>query len=74
MAPGVIFSACGLLFAGDDCVRGANLGASAALDAGIGVDHIDVALGNSVNGAVGKTGAAGDTLVGDNVSHCSLID
>ena len=58
------------LFAGDDCFGGANLSASTTFDAGIGIDVIDFALGDSLNGAVGQAGAAGDTLVGDYVSHC----
>ena len=60
------------LFAGDDSVGGANLGASATLDAGIGIDVVDITFRNSLYGAVGQTGATGDTLVGNYVSHCQL--
>lgn len=62
----------GLLFAWDDCVAGANLCAGAALDAGFGVDNIDFAFGDSLNGAVGKAGATSYTLVGNYVSHCCV--
>ena len=61
------------LFTGDDSVAGANFCASAALDAGIGIDHIDVTLGDSFNGAVGKAGAASDTFVCNYVSHSSVL-
>lgn len=57
----------------DDGIRGADLGASAAFDAGIGVDNIDVAFRDSVDRAVGEAGAAGHTFVGDYVSHCFLV-
>ena len=62
------------LFAGDDCFGGANFCAGAAFDAGVGIDVVDFTFGNSLYGAVGETGAAGDTLVGDNVSQFILID
>ena len=62
------------LSTGDNSFGGANLGASTAFDAGVGVDYIDVTFGDSLHGAVGQTGAAGDTLVGNYVSHCKLID
>lgn len=61
----------GGLFAGDDSFAGANRSASAAVDAGIGVDVIDVAFRDSAHGAFGEAGAASDTFVGDYVSHCS---
>lgn len=59
------------LFAGDDSFAGANFSASAALDAGVGIDYIDVAFRDSFNGAVGQAGAASDAFVGNYVSHCS---
>lgn len=58
------------LFAGDDSFGGANLSAGATFNAGIGIDVVDFTLGDSLYGAVGQTGAAGDTLVGNYVSHC----
>ena len=60
------------LFAGDDSFAGANLCAAAALDAGVGIDLVDIALGDSLNGAYGKTCAAGNTLVSNYVSHFCL--
>lgn len=59
------------LFAGDDSFAGANFSASAALDARVGIDYIDVAFRDSFNGAVGQAGAASDAFVGNYVSHCS---
>ena len=59
---------CGL-FAGADSFAGANRCACTAVDAGIGVDYIDGAFGDSFNGAFGKTGAASNTFVGNYVSH-----
>lgn len=73
MAPGVIFSACGLLFAGDDCLRGANFSASATFDASIGIDYIDVAFRDCFNGAVGEASAASNAFVCNYVSHCSKV-
>ena len=60
------------LFAGDDSFAGANFSASAALDAGVGVDYIDFAFRDCFNGAVGQAGAASDAFVGNYVSHCCL--
>ena len=57
------------LFAGDDCFAGACLCTRTAVDAGIGVDVVDVALRDSAHGANGEAGAASDTRVGDYVSH-----
>ena len=57
------------LFTGDDSVAGANFCAAATLDAGIGIDVIDVAFRDCFNGAHGKTGAASYTLISDYVSH-----
>ena len=57
------------LFAGDDCLGGAYRCAGAAVDAGVGVDNVDVAFRDSAHGAFGEAGAASDTFVGDYVSH-----
>ena len=62
-----------LLFAGDDCFAGANFCARTALDAGVGIDVVDVAFRDSVNGANGLAGAASHARVSDNVSHDRLI-
>jgi len=39
------------LFAGSDCTSGASVSASAAVEAGVGIDRIDVAFLDSVGGA-----------------------
>ena len=52
-----------------DCTAGANLGAAAAGNTGIGVDVINLALGDSLYGADGQAGAACHAFVGDYVSH-----
>lgn len=57
------------LFAGDDSVVGANRSASAAVDACVGIDVIDIAFGDSFNGTFGQTGAASNAFVSNNVSH-----
>lgn len=59
----------GGLFAGDDSFAGANRSASAAIDAGVGIDVVDVAFRDSANGALGKTCAASYAFVGDYVCH-----
>lgn len=59
------------LFAGDDSFAGANRSASATVDAGVGVDVVDVTFRDSANGAFGEAGAASDTFVGNYVSHSS---
>ena len=45
------------LFARDDSVVGANLGARATFDAGVGIDVVDFALRDSFYGANGLAGA-----------------
>lgn len=57
------------LFAGDDSFAGANFSARATLDAGVGIDVVDIAFGDSLNGANGQTGAASNAFVSDYVSH-----
>ena len=52
-----------------DSAGGANSLARATFDAGVGIDVIDFALGDSTYGALGQTGAASYTDVGNNVSH-----
>ena len=61
------------LFAGDDSVAGANFCAWTALDAGIGIDVVDVAFRDSVNGTNGLASATSHARVGNNVSHDRLI-
>lgn len=64
---------CGVLFAGVDSVVGANACASAAIDAGIGVDVIDFAFRDSAYGAFGQTGAACYAFVSNYVCHNCLF-
>lgn len=65
---------CGVLFAGVDSVVGANACASAAIDAGIGVDVIDFAFRDSAYGALGEAGAACYTCVCNYVCHnCNFL-
>jgi len=53
-----------------DSFAGANGCARTAFDAGIGIDIVlNIALGDSLNGTFGQTGAAAYTLVSDYVSH-----
>ena len=52
-----------------DGPRGASVSASAALGALVGVDTVDVALGDGANGAFVDAGATGNTVVTDYVSH-----
>lgn len=52
---------------------GANFGARAAFDASIGIDVVDVAFRDSVNGTNGLASAASHARVGNNVSHDRLI-
>jgi hypothetical protein len=50
--------------------NGARTGASAAADALVGIDHeLAIALGDSIHGAIGSAGAAGDALVINNICH-----
>ncbi len=57
------------LFSGDDSLAGANFCACAAFDACIGIDNIDFTFADCLYRAVGKTCAASNTFVGNNVSH-----
>ena len=66
--PLYFFGVCGL-FAGDDCFAGANRCAGTAVDAGVGIDVVDVAFRDSANGAFGEAGAASNAAVSDYVSH-----
>lgn len=59
----------GGLFAGDDSFAGANFSARATFDASIGVDVVDVAFRNCVNGANGLASATSHTRICNNVSH-----
>lgn len=52
-----------------DCTAGANLGAAAAGNTGIGVDVINLALGDSLYGAYGLASTTSHTVVTNYVSH-----
>ncbi len=52
-----------------DCAGGANRFASATFDACIGIDVVDSAFRDSVDGTFGKTCTASYARVSDNVSH-----
>ena len=56
-----------------DCARGASLSTCATLRALIGVDAIDVALGDSAHGAFVDTCAASDAVFTNYVSHNDTI-
>ena len=58
-----------IVLARDDCFAGANFCAGTAFDAGVGIDVVDFAFGNSFHGANGLTCAASHAFVGDYVSH-----
>lgn len=58
-----------IVLARDDCFAGANFCAGTAFDAGVGIDVVDIALGDSLHGADGQAGAACHAFVGDYVSH-----
>ena len=66
-------TSCVGLFAGDDSLAGANFCARTALDASIGIDVVDVAFRDSVNGTNGLASAASHARVSNNVSHDRLI-
>ena len=57
------------LFTGDDSLAGANFCARATLDAGVGIDVVDVAFRNCVNRANGLASATSHARVSDYVSH-----
>ena len=61
------------LFAGDDSIVGANAGASAAVNAGIGINYIDIALRNRIGRALGETCAASYAAVSNYVCHNCLV-
>lgn len=63
------FCSAALLFAGDDSFTGAYGCAGAAVDAGIGIDVVDVAFRDSFYGTNGETSAASDAFVSNNVCH-----
>ena len=56
-----------------DSAAGANFCARTALDASVGIDVVDIALRDSLNGANGQTSAASYARIGNNVSHSKLI-
>ena len=57
----------------DDGTGGASVGASAAADASILVNLVDVAFGDSSNGAFASASATGNAGVGNSVSHFNLV-
>ena len=58
----------------DNSLAGAHAGARAAVDALIGIDYIDIALRDSLNGALANTGTASYASVGNFVSHsCNVL-
>ena len=61
------------LFIQSDSFAGASASAGAAFDAFIGIDFVDVAFGDSSNGALINAGAACYTVVTDYVSHNCLF-
>ena len=56
-----------------DGARGASIGTRAALGAFVGVDGIDIAFGDSANGAFIDAGAASNAVFTDYVSHSFLF-
>ena len=52
-----------------DSARGASVSASAAFRALVGVDAVDVAFGDSSDGALIDAGAASNTVFANYVSH-----
>lgn len=59
----------GGLFAGLDSFAGAYFSARATFDASVGIDAVDVAFRDCVNGANGLAGATSHARVSDYVSH-----
>lgn len=57
------------LFSGVNSVAGANFSARTAVDAGVGIDVVDVAFRDRVGGTYCLTCATGNTVVVNNVSH-----
>ena len=57
------------LFIQSDSFAGASAGASAALDALIGIDFVDVAFGDGADGALIHASTASSTFVRNFVSH-----
>ncbi len=57
------------LFAGDNCLAGANFCTATALDAGVGIDVVDIALRDSLYRANRHTSATSNARIGDYVSH-----
>lgn len=60
---------CDRLFAGDDSFAGANFSTRTALDTSVGIDVVDIAFRDGINGANGLAGAASHTRIGNYVSH-----
>lgn len=57
----------------DDGFHGANIGARTAVGADIGVDYVDVAFGNGINGAFIDAGATCGAVFGNFVSHSGMF-
>lgn len=53
----------------NDRLAGANACAGAAVDALVGIDNVDVAGRNGLDGAFADAGAAGNARISDFVSH-----
>lgn len=56
----------------ENCFAGANFGARTTFDASVGIDVIDITFRDCLYGANGKTCAASDAFVSNNVSHSCL--
>ena len=52
-----------------DSTGGASVGASAAINAFIGIDFVDIAFRDSVGGTFAHASAASNTIIANNVSH-----
>ena len=63
------YSFCCGLFARVDSTGGASVGASAAINAFIGIDFVDIAFRDSVGGTFAHASAASNTIIANNVSH-----
>lgn len=57
----------------DDGFYGANISARTAVGADIGVDYVDIAFGNGINGAFIDAGATSCAVIGNFVSHSGIV-
>ena len=60
------------LFAGSDCTSGASVSASTAVQAGVGIDRIDVAFLDCVGGTYCLACSTCYTAIRNYVSHISV--